>query len=372
MPKIIAPLTANGIDKLHRAKIEKAVNDGAQPGLVFRVGRAKSTWSLLVMGAQGRKRVTLGSYPDVGLAQARELAVQTRKRVQDATDEGRKSLGELVAAYGAQEGHRLRTWDDQRSGMLWVFRTVVETPCGDLEAAKLQRIVDAHPARVMAARAVGYLRPVLKWGRKRGWVQLVPSDLEKPKGVDKPRGRVLSPDEQVRVLTALLGGTEPHYRIMSLVLLTCCRRDEIAELQWSEVELCEDSVLRLPAERYKTNVDVVIPLVKQAEALFWELLGEVDEGVADGMVFGALHNWSRWQRKLFELTGTEGWHRHDLRRTSATIIGELGYAPHLIDVSLGHKHLGSVVHSIYNKARYVPEHREALQTLADYYTRITK
>ena len=371
MPKIIAPLTANGIEKAHRASLVKQMGDGMVPGLVFRVGRTGSSWSLLTYDHQGnRKRITFGSYPDVSLAQARIMAVSKRDALKEATDESRSTFREMIDAYERQEAGRLRTWADQRSGILFVFKPLTDMPCGEVTARAIQRLVDSHPARVMALRALAYLAPILKWGRRRGWTEIVVSDLERPKRVVAPRERVLSPDEQMRVVRALYGATEPHYRVMWLLMLTACRRDEIAELRWDEVELSDDPVLRIPKERYKTGIDFVVPLVPQAQSVLWEIMGE---GIDGATVFGAMNNWSRWGARLHKASNTSGWTRHDLRRTTATIAGELGYAPHVVDAALGHKHIGgSAIHGTYNKSRYLPETRDALTAIANYYISLTE
>ena len=364
VPKIVAPLTANGIAKAHREGVVIALSDGAQPGLVFRVNKGSSSWSLLATGANGRKRVTLGSYPDIGLGAARELAAVARKRLNDSTDESYKTLGELVDAYGALEGRRLRKWVEMRRMLRWVFKGLVDTPCGDLTVPVIQRVVDRYEARSAAARAVSYLRSVLKWGRKRGWVTLVAADLDIPRGVDKPRERVLSTDEQKQVLPVLWGSDKTEHVIMRVILLTCCRLSEIADMQGSELALGDNPTLTIPAERYKTGQALTVPLSRQAADILRPLKRE-------GRIFPVVFNWWRKQAELYKATGVAGWQRHDLRRTSATILGELGYAPHVIDAALGHRHLGSQIHSTYNKSRYAPEHKAALQALADYYTTLT-
>jgi integrase len=88
-------------------------------------------------------------------------------------------------------------------------------------------------------------------------------------------------------------------------------------------------------------------------------------------VFPLYTNWDRYQKKLFERTGTSGWHRHDLRRTGATTLGGLGVAPHVIEACLGHTTLHSSLAGIYNQSRYTNEHADALQLLADYYNKIS-
>ena len=76
-----------------------------------------------------------------------------------------------------------------------------------------------------------------------------------------------------------------------------------------------------------------------------------------------LSNWDRETKRLSLLSDTSGWHRHDLRRTVATILGDLGYPPHVISVVLGHAHIASGATAIYARSRYQREHVEALEAL---------
>jgi len=66
------------------------------------------------------------------------------------------------------------------------------------------------------------------------------------------------------------------------------------------------------------------------------------------------------------------WRIHDLRRTCATNLAELGVQPHIIEAVLNHVsgHKGGVA-GIYNRARYEGEMRSALQRWADYVKKIT-
>jgi Arm DNA-binding domain len=90
----------------------------------------------------------------------------------------------------------------------------------------------------------------------------------------------------------------------------------------------------------------------------------------DALVFAtdaghALGNWDRVTKTLHALSGTADWNRHDLRRTAATLLGELGTDPHVIESVLGHVTPHTGLASIYNRARYRPEMTVALQRLAD-------
>ena len=78
-----------------------------------------------------------------------------------------------------------------------------------------------------------------------------------------------------------------------------------------------------------------------------------------------LGNWDRAGKWFQTASGTTGWHRHDLRRSAATLMGELGTDPHVIEAALGHVTLHSGLASIYNRSRYRQQVAEALQRLAD-------
>ena len=90
----------------------------------------------------------------------------------------------------------------------------------------------------------------------------------------------------------------------------------------------------------------------------------------DALVFpskggGVLSNWDRETKRLHRLSGTSGWHRHDLRRAVATLLGDLGFAPHVVSVVLGHAHIAEGATAVYARSRYQREHCEALQALAN-------
>ena len=77
-----------------------------------------------------------------------------------------------------------------------------------------------------------------------------------------------------------------------------------------------------------------------------------------------LVNWSRWFRKIIKVTGVPGWSAHDLRRTSATLAGDLGAPPHVISVMLGHSNVGGQLVAGYNHSAYSSEQKDILQRVA--------
>ena len=64
------------------------------------------------------------------------------------------------------------------------------------------------------------------------------------------------------------------------------------------------------------------------------------------------------------MTGVSDWSAHALRRTSATLAGDLGAPPHVVSVMLGHSNLGGQLVADYNHSFYNSEHKDILQRVA--------
>jgi integrase len=375
MPKPLPPLTAVKIAQTvaKRPNPRVTLRDGACPGLSLIVGPMSATWSLHV-SAPERKRFTIGHYPAIPLAVARKLAVEKREHLaryyptssaQNAST-GLLTLEDLITTYGGIVGVELKTWRKNGACRLRnVFARHLDTPLHHLTIAALQLTADAHPARSTAQNAVNALRPMLKWARKRELIDLDARDLERPRMASKPRERVLSDEELKQILPALdMTGRDA---VLRFILLTLCRRSEAAEATWGEFDL-PNALWTIPAGRTKSARTIQIPLSAQAVAL---LENQPKTAKTIFSVGNFDQQWWRYSTQIHARTGTSGWHRHDLRRTSATILAEkLSVPPHIVEVALGHANLHSPLASIYNRSRYLREHAAALQALADYYDTI--
>jgi integrase len=209
---------------------------------------------------------------------------------------------------------------------------------------------------------------------------------------------VLTRDEAGQFLRALTGSA--HDLAARFILLTGARRDEVCGAIWAEIK---DGVWTIPAARRKDTrgprareraEDHAIPLSRQALAL----LNEIARGRGSGhssvdpaaLVFqgarGArVTNWPRWSaakeagkgrrkkgkpaRKADESQAKKGLGfpvtPHALRRTCATLAGDLGQPPHVVQALLGHRSIGGALHAGYNQSRYWAKVAEALQMVAD-------
>lgn len=119
----------------------------------------------------------------------------------------------------------------------------------------------------------------------------------------------------------------------------------------------------------------VVPLSRQAvDLLRSRLPRDAAENTASPdpavLVFAtatgaALSCWDRETKALHLASRTTGWTRHDLRRTGATLLGEMGELPDIIEAALNHVSIHSPLAAIYNRSRYRPQVAAALQRLAD-------
>jgi integrase len=358
-------------------------------GLRLRCATTRATWILGCRDAQGRaRRFSLGTFPAMGLKDARIAAHRLRERVRDGydpiaaartrraeekSDTKQITLGEVLDAYGDLVGSRRRSWRRARQLVEHVFRAKLSRRAIELTAPELQLVVDRHDSRASAGAAVRILKPVAKWAARRALMGAgIAEALELPEGARRARDRVLSRDE-IRAILTVLDSFPGHGDCLRWLFLTGARLDEACSSRWGDVA---DGVWNIKAT--KQGREHAVPLPAQALAFLREQVrGEADDLVFTNSVGHKLSHWDRVTKQIYKLSGTTGWHRHDIRRTAATFMGELGVAPHIIEVCLGHtlrtSSDGSTVGRIaatYNRSRYRAEHADALQRLADELDRI--
>jgi integrase len=138
------------------------------------------------------------------------------------------------------------------------------------------------------------------------------------------------------------------------------RRDEIALLEWSEVDLSR-GVISLPASKMKNRRPHVVHLGPEAVAIL-RARERGDRAQVFGTGQGGFSGWSQSKARLdAKLGGMEPWVIHDLRRAVATHMNEIGVTPHIVEAVLGHVS-GSKggVAGVYNLAAYEPDKRAAM------------
>jgi integrase len=220
---------------------------------------------------------------------------------------------------------------------------------------------------VAAERAVQALQGMLSWAMREGLIDSNPAiNVNKPAS-RPPRDRALD-DREIAALWRACGEDDAG-RVTKLLLVTGARRSEIGGMRWSEINL-EVGTWTLPKERSKNGRELRLML----PALALNIIKKVPQLVGKHTLFGewSEHGFTRWwqaKRDLDERLGdaVKPWRFHDLRRSVATGMADIGIAPHIIEAALNHisGHKAGVA-GIYNRSSYEREVRNALAQWADH------
>lgn len=292
----------------------------------------------------GKDRITtLGQYPKMGLAEARD-ALEKLKSGHVAK--------RFVEAWGEYYAH-LETQFKDPEQVKRIFERDLLPSLGDTDidtlqraecVAPLQKIVD-RGAPVLANRALTQLRRFLDFCEDRGWVEVNPVASVRRQsigGKERPSGRNLSLDELKDFMQLLVDpdhDTSTGTRwTLAFCMVTGCRPSEAL---WA----LREKALVIPEEVCKTSAHRLpsTPLIR------WMLRNTDGDIPRDHRVL------SHALRRL-EQTFTP----HKFRHTLSSRLADLGVAPHVAEKLLNHKMTG--VMAVYNRADYWPE-RIAAQRL---------
>jgi integrase len=163
-------------------------------------------------------------------------------------------------------------------------------------------------------------------------------------------------------------GDDDFGRIVKLLILTGCRRQEIGGMCWPELDT-DHGTWTIPSDRSKNARAHTLPLPQLA----WEIIQSVPHRASRGHLFGvhADEGFTNWRAKsaLDVRLGAavRPYHLHDIRRSVATRMADIGVQPHVIEQILNHQsgHRAGVA-GIYNRSSYEREVRAALALWADH------
>jgi integrase len=240
------------------------------------------------------------------------------------------------------------------------------------EVAKRLQELTTQRGRSAAAKSRFTLSALFSWAMGEGLCESNPVvATNNPEAGVLARERVLS-DSEIRVVWAGCLDDDSG-RIIKLLLLTGARRDEIAALRWSEIDL-DAGVLTIPGARTKNRRTLSLALPESV----LEILRSVAR--RDGpCVFGdprhGFTGWSAAKRKLDARLAAAGthlphWTVHDLRRTMRTGLGRLGVPPHIAELAINHAKAGIV--AVYDRYTYEAEVAAALAKWAEHVAAIVE
>jgi integrase len=393
------------IKKLSLPEKRRELPDGKISGLylVAQPSGAKSFAVRYRIDGAPRK-FTLGAYPSLDLAAARKQAQKVLGDIAAGKDPAaiKKASRASMAADRAWQIDRVdrvvalfveryakpktRDWRETE-------RMLTKEVAARWEGARLSQITRAHVhemldeivdrgAPIRANRVFAQVRKMCRWAISRGIIDRSPCEgLTRP-SVETKRERVLSDNEIRLVWRAFDAVGWPFGAIGKLLLLTGARRDEVAKMRWSEIEIASRT-WTLPGDRTKNRRLHIIPLTDAAISILQCLprIGERGPGfvfttTGRTAVSGFSHAKRAIDAAMLEATRGEAgapcgkrddgpaphWTVHDLRRTVATNLQRLGVKLEVTEAILNHvsgSRAGIV--GVYQRHDYDAEKRSALE-----------
>ncbi len=334
--------------------------ESGRTGLGVRVSPAGRRSWIFMYRFEGRpRRMTLGTYPHLSLANAHVLHAKAREKRERGIDPGMlhverrraeryaETIADLIDEYlekYARPKKRTAAADERALGKevlpLWGRRKATSITRRDV--IKLLDGVVERGSPIMANRLFSVIRRMFAFGIKRDILENSPCFMVEPPAKETPRDRVLSSKEIKTFWTGLEKAkmSAPTRLALKLMLVTGQRRDEIVGAPWSEFDL-DTSTWEIPALRTKTSRAHRVPL----SSLALDLLAEVrrmgggsgwlfpsprgDRRMASAAVSHAVRNNLGW-------IGVTKFTPHDLRRTCASGLAELGIDRLIVGKILGH------------------------------------
>jgi integrase len=319
--------------------------DAVLPAFGVRKGRRRTTF--LVNHDKRRKKI--GTYPHVTLAEARRRA--------DAILNGITQT-QTVLTPVAKDAYLHAA--QVRPGTLKEYTRILNRylPTKPLKtitpsdiAETTDQIAKDRPSEARHVHVA--LKIFFNWCVKRDYLEQSPLRKLDAPARSAPRSRVLSDKELCHLWRASLR-LGRFGLIVRLCLLTGQRRGEFAYIHQSWiVEGDQGAVLVFPPTHTKNGREHTIPLTSETVPMVKELLAFSNR-------FSA---WSKSKAKLDAASSVTEWTVHDLRRTFASNCAKLGVRPEVIERLLNHsspQSLGGEVGAIYNRHRYEPEMRAAI------------
>jgi integrase len=335
------------------------------PGFGVRVSQGGAKSFVLVSGPH-RRRTTLGRYPIVSLAKAREkardiLAEQQLGIHHEAPRLTFEQAYELFSAAYAAKNRPKTVYEMERIVKRHLMPAFRRYPLIDITAdaiAAIIRKLRATPAERQSAYVA--MRTIFRWFVRRKFIKASPvAEIDAPT-VPPSRDRVLTDTELVEIYRTAVAEDSIFGKIVQLLVLTGQRKGQFTYLRREYVD-DRANLITWPTSVMKAKRAHSIPLTDATKAIIATLPKE-------GYLFRArgkdspYNGYSVGKERFDEkLEGVQPWTLHDLRRTFATGLARLRVPPHIKEMLLAHASAKDPVEAIYDRWTYESEIREAMQ-----------
>lgn len=368
-------------------------------GLFLLVTPAGGKWWRLKYRFEGKEKLlSLGTYPDVSLKDARERRDSARKQLADGIDpshsrKAQKALHQERAANSFEAVARewyakySTNWVETHGGRILrrlerdIFPFLGSKPIADITAPELLQVVrkiEERGALETAHRALGNCGQVFRYAVATGRATRDPSgDLRGalPPAKEEHFAAVTEPAQAAELLRAIEAyqGSKVVSCALRLAPLVFVRPGELRGAEWAEIDL-NGAEWRIPGARMKLGIDHIVPLSAQAVAILREIQPLTGAGrfvfpsartstrpMSDNAILAALR---RMGIAKDEMSG------HGFRAMARTILDEvMGVRPDLIEHQLAHA-VRDANGRAYNRTAHLPARREMMQQWADYLERL--
>jgi integrase len=356
-------------------------------------------WRMKYRHVGKEKRLALGVYPSVSLADARRKRDQARSKLIEGMDPGQlKRDAKLTRAmldattFEKVALHWWEHWRGPRSARhadyvmrrlkADVFPILGSRPIADVTAPQLLAMakrIESRGALDIAKRSLQTCGQIMRYAVAHGVIERNPSADVKPSDALKPRrkenyARLDAKDvpELLRKIEAYQGSSYTRLA-MKLMAYTFVRTGELIGARWEEFDLVNGE-WRIPASRMKMRTPHIVPLAPQSIEVVQALQmlstgrsllfpGERDHErpMSNNTILAALKRMGYAGR----MTG------HGFRGLASTLLHEQGYAHHLIELQLAHQERNQVS-AAYNHATHLVERRAMMQAWAAHLDRLRR
>ena len=279
---------------------------------------------------------------------------------------------DFIERHHKAKGNRY-TPEVQRIFQRYLFPKWGERPITEITRQDVMQVLDEIAARapVQANRTLTVVGKLFNWAIDRDIIQTSPVVRIPKPGKETDRDRCLTDDEVRAIWMAAEAVGWPFGPCVKLLILTAQRRDEVAHMRWSEIDL-EAGMWTLPRERAKNGKAHEVPLSPMAV----DVLRSLPRPDGVDLVFTTngrtpISGFSQIKKRIdalskVGLTDADAWVFHDFRRTVTTNLAKMGIPPQVADKVLNHVQ-GTIkgVAAVYNRHGYLDERRAALDAWAN-------
>jgi integrase len=374
--------TKANLDELKPAEKEYFAWSQDLPGFGIRVlPSGKRSWLVQFRDGRGVScRRTIGDCRVVPLTlaeiRAQQLLAQARVYGVDLVTQERldararllaknRTLGAVIGAYLSESEVRAkRSYAEIKRYLEVVWQDVHHLDAEEISRHDLVptlRRIATERGGPTANRARATLSGCIVWAIRHGVLRRDSNPCSfLPSWDEKPRERALSLEELGLIWQAAPQVNETFGAMIRMLILTGCRRSEIADLEWSEIDFAR-AVIELPSSRTKNGLPHTVPLAPCAVAI---LAGA--PRLSDSRVFVNFRAWSWAKIKLDHLVKLPAWVVHDIRRSVSTGLREhLSADVHLIELILNHQSgTRGAIAGVYDRSQRLAERRDLLERWA--------